>query len=297
MPYTNPQVPTAAPQPTYAQGGGFSGALSGLLNSTNPASQAAGVVGAAQAPGIAQSGLTMAQLLSEIGLTVPNVGEQAASQNLGALFGLEQAGIGENQNVISQQQLANQRAGLETQQGFTTAEYNLNQQQYPEQLAEAALANQQGQLALNSQQATTGTSLTEGGKLAQTAQKEQYGWQVQDINRAQQLSSLQQQAGLAGTQTSLSDIALSQQNLEQAAAANGVSVQQLVAQWQQGLQQLGINADPTQLYTQYLSQQGSQVQGLGAAAGQIGLLSPGSMLAGGQSGGLNLNQLFAGGAP
>jgi hypothetical protein len=297
MPYTNPQTPTAAPQSPYATGGGFSGALSGLLNSTNPSSQAAGVVGANQAPGIAQSGLSIDQLLSEIGLSVPNVAESAASQNLGAMLGLEQAGIGENQLGIQQQQLGNQAAGLQTQQGFTTAEYNLNQQQYPEQLAEAALQNKQATLQLNAQQATTGTSLTEGGKLAQSAQKQQYGWQVQDINRAQQLAGLQQQAGLAGTQTSLSDIALSQQNLEQTAAANGVSVQQLLAQWQQGLQQLGIQGDPTQLYTQYLAQQGNQVQGLGSAAGAIGLLSPGSLASAGQAGGLNLNQLFAGGAP
>ena len=296
MPYTG-TGPGQAPQPGYAQGAGFSGTLSGLLNSTNPSSQAAGVVGAGQAPGIAQSGLTMEQLLSQIGLAVPNVAESAASQNLGALFGLEQAGIGENQLGIQGQQLANQAQGLQTQQGFTTAEYNLNQQQYPEQLAEAALQNKQATLALNAQQATTGTSLTEGGKLAQSAQKQQYGWQQQDINRAQQLAGLQQQAGLAGTQTSLSDIALSQQNLEQTAQANGVSVQQLLAQWQQGLQQLGIQGDPTQLYTQYLSQQGSQVQGLGSAAGQIGLLSPGSLASAGQAGGLNLNQLFAGGVP
>ena len=297
MPYTNPQTPTAAPQQSYAQGAGFSGTLSGLLNSTNPANQAAGIIGAGQAPGIAQSGLTMEQLLGELGLVGANAGETAASQNLQTLYGLGQAGISENQIGIQGQQLANQRAGLETQQGFTTAEYNLNQQQYPEQLAEAALQNKQDTLALNAQQATTGTTLTEGGKLAASAQKQKYGWQQQDIERAQQLAGLQQQAGLAGTQTSLSDIALSQQNLEQAAAANGLSVQQMLAQWQQGLQQVGLNADPTQLYTQYLSQQGSQIQGLGSAAGQIGLLSPGALAAGGQAGGLNLNQLFAGNVP
>lgn len=293
MPYTNTAQPTAAPQPT--QQGGFFGGISNLFNSANPAYQSAGVIAANQAPGIAQSGLSMEQLLAEIGLIGPNAGESVANQNLGALFGLEQAGIGQNQNQISQAQLANQAAGLRTQQGFTTAEYNLNQQQYPEQLAQAALANQQNQLQLNAQQAIGGTSLTEGGKLSQKALKEQYGWQKQDIQRAQQLAGLQQQAGLAGTQTSLSDIALSQQNLEQAAAANGVSVQQLLAQWQQGLQQVGLNADPTQLYTQYLAQQGNQIGSLGSAAGQMGLLSPGSMLSAGQAGGLNLSSLFAGG--
>jgi hypothetical protein len=297
MPYTGtgPGQPPAAPQPP----GNYVTGVQSLLNSANPSSQAAGVAAAGQAPGIAQSGLTMQQLLSEIGLTVPSTQEQLASSALNTTYGLEQAGIGQNQNQISQAQLANQAAGLSTQQGFTTAEYNLNQQQYPEQLAEAALQNKQATLQLNAQQATTGTSLTQGGKLAQSAQKQQYGWQQQDINRAQQLAGLQQQAGLAGTQTSMSDIALSQQNLEQAAAANGISVKQMLAQYQQGAQQLGQNANQSldQLYTQYLSQQGSQVQGLGTAAGEIGLLDPGAMASAGQAGGLNLNQLFAGGAP
>ena len=294
MPYTNPSTPTASPgPPSY-----FSQAQN-LLNSSNPGANAAGVAAGGQAISVGQSGLTMQQLLSEIGLTGPSAQESLASSGLDTLYGLEQAGIGENQLGIQQSQLANQAAGLNTQQGFTTAEYNLNQQQYPEQQAQAALANKQATLALNAKQATTGTSLTEGGKLDQSALKQQYGWQQQDINRAQQLSGLQQQAGLAGTKQSLSDIALSQQNLEQTAAANGISVKQLLAQFQQGAQQLGFSSQQglDQLYTQYLGQQGSQVTSLGTAAGQGELLDPGSILSQGQAGGLNLNSLFAGTTP
>ena len=99
---------------------------------------------------------------------------------------------------------------------------------------------------------------------------------------------------MAGYQYSAGDIARSQQNLDLTAQANGLSVQQLLAQWQQGLQQTGLNADPLAQYTQYLGQQGSAVAGLGSAAAQEGLLTPGQLASGAMAGGFNPMSLFAG---
>lgn len=296
MPYTRPGgTPTAgnSVQPTPSS---YLSEDQGLLNSTNPGSQGAGIIAGGQSAGIAQSGLTMEQLLGEIGLTSATAGEtnQYNAQQLEeSLSGL---GISAGQNYLSELGLQAQAGQTAAQQGFTTAEYGVSSTQYPEQLAEAAQQNKLANQQLSTTGAATGTLNTQGQASSVQNQALQYGWQQQDIGRQAQLAQLGQESGLSATQYSLGDIARSEQNLQLTAAANGLSVEQLKAQYAQGVEQTGTGAesDLTQLYTQYLSQQGSQVGDVAAAGAQLGLLSPGQILSQGQTSGLNLNSLFSG---
>lgn len=292
----NAATPTAGsqPQPT-PQGGNFTTGLQGLLGSQNPTTSAIGQIAAGQAPGIAQSGLTMAQLLSEIGMVGPQAQETA--QYNAQQLGLGEAGLGitAEQNQIQQQGLAAQLGLSGAQQGIEEQQFGLSMQQYPEQQAQAALANKNAVQALSSQGAISGTLGTEGHKQAVSTQTQQYGWQQADISRAQQNAQLGQKSEEAGYKYSVGDIARSQQNLQLAAAANGLSYEQMVSQFGQAQSQLGQGGGLEQLYTQYLAQQGSQLQGLGTAEGQAGLLIPGSALLNqGMQNGLNLSSLFSG---
>ena len=283
-----------APPVTPAQG--FLGAVQGAMGSSNPATQGAGVIAGGQSAGIAQSGLSMAQLMQEIGLVDQSAGlsNQYGAQQLEQ--GLSGIGIQQGQNALSQQGAQAQYGQTLAQQGFTNQEYALSSQQYPEQLAEAAQQNKEAVFNQSAQGAASGTLNTQGQAMANQNQSLQYGWQQQDINRNAGLAKLGQEAGQSATQYSLGDIARSEQNLSLTAAANGLSVEQLKSQYanQVGQTNTGAESDLTQLYTQYLAQQGQQVGDVGAAGAQLGLLSPGQITAQGQNAGLNLSSLFTG---
>src|ERR1700731_1648111 len=105
---------------------------------------------------------------------------------------------------------------------------------------------------LSSSGAIGGTLNTQGHKQQVGAQQQSYGFQQADISRAQQNAALGQQSEEQGYNYSVGDIARSQQNLQLAAAANGLSQEQLLSQFGQGLSSLGVQGDPAQLYTQYL---------------------------------------------
>lgn len=265
------------------------------INSSNAGTAAQGLIAAGSAPGVAQSGLTMAQLLQQIGMTAPSAQETA--QYNAQQLALSETGLGlqQGQNTIQQQGLAAQLGLTQAQQGVEQQQYALNQTQYPEQAQEAAVANQNAVQQLASQGAIGGTLNTQGHKQAAATQAYNYGTQQQDINRAAQNAALGQVSEQQGYQYSLGDIARSQQNLQLAAAQNGLSYQQLISQFGQGVSGLGQNAGLEQAYTQYLNQQGSQLGALGTAEGQAGLLVPGSaILNQGMANGLNLNSLFSG---
>lgn len=285
---------TAGSQPATPQN--YLNTTQGLLGSSNASTQGAGVIAGGQSAGIAQSGLTMEQLLGEIGLTGASAGEanQYSAQQLEQ--GLSGIGISQGQNYLSELGAQAQAGQTAAQQGFTSAEYGLSATQFPEQAAEAAQSNKLANQQLSTTGAATGTLNTQGQAQAVQNQALQYGWQQQDIARNAGEAALGQQAGLSATQYSLGDIARSEQNLQLTAAANGLSVEQLKAQYAQGVNTVGTGAesDLTQLYTQYLAGQGQQVGDVGQAGAQLGLLSPGSILTNGQAGGVNLSTLFNG---
>jgi hypothetical protein len=252
------------------------------LNSSNVNTQAAGVIGAGQASGIAGSDMSMAALMNEIGLTVPEAQAQSAYNVANEGIGL--AGIG-----LSQEQNAIQQSGEAASLGETQALFGLQSQQTPESLAEAALANKNAVQSQRDQAAISGTLGTQGDKQAVDTQAQQYAWDQADINRGQQEANVQEKF-------SVGDIARSEQGLALAAANNGLSVEQLKDQFALGQANLktGAQGSLDQLYTQYLAQQSGAISGVASTGAEEGLLTPGSILSTGTSGGLNLNTLFAG---
>ena len=289
MPY-NATSGTAGSQPQPQQ---TSNSPEAMINANQPTASSEILAGQQQA--IAGSGLTMQQLLGEIGMVAPNANETA--QYNAQQLALSEAGLGlqAGSNAIQGQGLAAQLGLTQQQQGIEQQQYALSQQQYPEQQAEAALANQNAVQQLSSQGAIGGTLNTQGHKQAVSTQAQQYGYQQQDISRAQQNAALGQQSEQAGYQYSVGDIARSQQNLQLAAAQNGLSYQQLISQFGQGQSQLGQGGGLEQLYTQYLAQQGNQLGSLGTAEGEAGVLVPGSAIINqGMQNGMNLSSLFAG---
>lgn len=291
MPYTDigQATKTAAPVPSAAQvaaapaNPSYVGQTDTDLNSTNPATQAAGVIAAGQSQGIAGSDLSMQALMNEIGLSGTATAAQSQYNTANEGLGLAGIGISNEQNAISEQGAAAQ--GAETQ-----ALYGLTSQQTPESLAEAATANKNATQQASDSAAINGTLNTQGTKAATQTQQQNYGFQVADINRSQAEAAIQ-------NQYSAGDIARSEQGLALTAAQNGLSVQQLKDQYALGQTNLGISdsASLDQLYTQYLGQQSGAVSGVAAAGAEQGLLTPGSILSTGQSGGLNLNSLFPSG--
>lgn len=293
MPYASAGQPadpikTAAPVPSAAQTAatppaGFFNSEEGLLGSSNSTSQAAGVIGAGQAQGIAGSDLSMASLMNEIGLTGTETAAQSQYNTENEGLGLAGIGISNQQNALSEQSAAAQ--GAETQ-----ALFGLTSQQTPESLAEAATANKNAVQQNSDSSAINGTLNTQGNKARVATQAQNYGFQQADINRSQAEAAIQ-------NQYSAGDIARSEQGLALTAAANGLSVQQLKDQFSLGQTNLGTSAQGSldQLYTQYLGQQSGAVSDVAAAGAEEGLLTPGSILSTGQSGGLNLNSLFPSG--
>jgi hypothetical protein len=161
MPYPgNPATRTAGNQPAQNQSNpsSFLSETQGLLSSNNPSYQGAGVIAGGQSAGIAQSGLTMEQLLGEVLGVVPATGvanQEAADQYE---FGMSNAKLTQGGDYLQGLGLQAQGAQLQAQQGFTTAEYNLNAGQYPEQLAEAAQQNK----TANQNIATSGAAAGDG---------------------------------------------------------------------------------------------------------------------------------------
>jgi hypothetical protein len=309
MPYapqpTQPGAPgaaaptSAAPSTATPSPSGSIGAINTDLASSNPTTQAYGVIAAGQAQGIAGSGLSMAQLMGEAGLVGVSNAQETQYNTESLENSLSGASLDQAGNAIQQVGAAAQGAQTAAQQGFTTGEYDVSKGQYPEQLQEAALQNQNAQKTLADQGAISGTLNTQGQKAAETTQQAQYGWQQEDIGRSAQLAALGQQSGLSATAYSEGDIARTEQNLQLAAAANGLSVEQMKDQFVQGQNQqnTGSSATLDQLYTQYLGQQSSAVSDVAQTGATAGLLTPGSILSTGQAGGLNLNTLFAGATP
>jgi hypothetical protein len=306
----NPNAPTAADNALSAAAkAGGTNYLTQLYNNSQsvnnegvksynaqgqPTSATAAIYGSSAA-GIAGSSLTMEQLLSEVGLTDPTAQNAAiylADQYNQNLTG---AALTAGQNTLQQQGNAAQLNMTNLQQAYEQAQYGGQMTQYPEQQAEAALQNQNAMQQLSSSGAIGGTLNTQGQKQAVSTQQQQYGWQQEDIARAQQNAELGQGSEVAGYQYSAGDIARSEQNLQLAAAANGLSVQQLQSQFAQGASALGLSSDNLeQLYTQYLNQQTSQTGALGSAEGTAGVLIPGStLLNAGMQGGVNLSSIMS----
>lgn len=220
---------------------------------------------------------TLQELLSGVGPQlaadqVTQAGYQAQLGAAGAETGLGNAyltaqnqlaqgqlGISEQQLGIQGQGLAAQEALAGTQQGIEQQQYGLSMQQYPEQQAKAQLGFNTQQEALAGGSAASGALNTKGAGQAASTQLQQYGWQQQDISRAQQQAVLGQQSELAGYGYQQGQFGRAQQNLSLMAKANGLSEQQLVEQLNYGIAQNNLQGQAT--VGQLLSQMGSLASG------------------------------------
>jgi hypothetical protein len=178
----------------------------------------------------------------QLGQVNPNL--QASQTYNSTMAGYQQGQLG-----ITAQQQGIQRTGLgqqgvlsQQQQSIEQQQYGLQQQQFPEQQAEAALNYQNAMKNLTDSGAASGTSTTQGQQRAVGTENQQYQWQVQDINRAQQQSQLGQQSEEAGFTYSQEQLANASQNLDLIAKANGMSQDQVMTMLNYGNQQQGQGA-------------------------------------------------------
>ncbi len=256
------------------------------MPNTGQVSQGAGTLlqqqQASVAPTVAGAELQYGQAQQQLGLVNPELQSQLAYNN--AMAGYQQGSLG-----LSNQQLGVQQTGLQqqgaqnvAQQGFEQQQYGIQQGQYPEQYAEAALAYQNNLMNTQGSQAIGGTQNTVGGKQQLSTLGQQYGFQQQDIARSQALSQLGQQSEQSGYQYSEEQLQNAQKNLALSAQANGLSQQQMLTMLQYGNQQAGIGAEQ-----QAAGLEGQQAQDLigilstaGPALSQIGFATNLNAIAG-----------------
>jgi hypothetical protein len=230
-------------------------------------------LGASALPQLAAGQLQYGLEQQQLGMVGPQLQDQMAYNNAMAGYQAQNLGIGEQQLGLQQTGLAQQGAQNAAQQGFERQQYGLQSGQYPEQKAEAALAYQNALMQTQGSQAIGGTQNTVGGKAAISTMGQNYGFQQQDIARAQALSQVGQASEESGYQYSQQQLQNAQANLSLMAKANGISEQQMLTMLNYGNQQAGVGAQ--QNIIQILSQMGQtglgNVNAAGAALSPIGL--------------------------
>lgn len=237
---------------------------------------------AGAAPQLASGDLQLALGQQQLSLYGPEVGAQQAYNTALAGYQGQQIGLSNQKLGIQQTALQQQGAQQQAQQGFEQQQYGLQQGQYPEQYAEAQLAYQNAMMNTQGQQAISGTQNTVGGKQDISTLNQNYGFQKQDIARAQALSQLGQQSELSGYQYSQEQLQNAGQQLNLMAQANGISQQQMLTMLNYGNQQAGLGAqqDIISLLSSMAGTAGGQVSAAGAALSPIGFASGANALAG-----------------
>ncbi len=125
-----------------------------------------------------------------LGLAGSQIGQTEAYQGAMSGYQAQNLGLSEQGLGISQTALAQQGAQSAAQQGIEEKSYALQAGQYPEQSAEAALAYQNAMMNTQGSQAIGGTQNTVGGKAQVSTEQANYGFQQEDIARAQALAGL-----------------------------------------------------------------------------------------------------------
>jgi hypothetical protein len=275
------------------------------VSSADPLQNLAGQIGAAGAPAFAQGGLQSAIDQQQLSLLGQEFKMGTAYQQQMAGYQLGNLGLQQQQNQLQGLGLSQQQALLEGGQVGSSGWYNpnggglglnkieqqqyaLGQQvyqqqatQYPEQQAEAALNYQNSTQQLQGGLGASGASNTVGGKQQQSTLTQQYGWQQQDIARAQSIAQLQnqqtqlgQQGTLAQQQYSDEQLSNAQKNLGIVSQQNGISQQEVYTQLQYAIDQAGLQMDPVNV----LAQLGQLWSGIGTAnAGQLAPLGLGGL--------------------
>lgn len=246
-------------------------ANSGAVGGANPSALLQQLQGEA-APTTAGTNLQYALGQQELGLTNANLADTTAYNTAMAGNSAQQLGLSEQGLGISQLGLQQQGAQLAQQQGLEQQQYGLQSGQYPEQQAEAALSYQNAMQQTQGGQAIGGTANTVGGRQNVSTEQQQYGFQTEDIARAQALSQLGQQSEESGYGYSQEQLQNAQSNLSLSAQANGLSEQQMLTMLNYGNTQAGAGAQ--QDIISLLAGQGSTASGgltgVGAAISPVG---------------------------
>jgi hypothetical protein len=282
-----PGVGGQNPQPTPANplqaavdagGGAFLQADQTLRGAGLSADQAKQLAGALTQPG----GNPLLQ--GAIGAEMPSIAQygqafSAAEGQIGALPGLYDT-LSSQANLSSwlqSEQLGNQATGNQLQQQNVAQQLGISQGQ--NQLQNQLAGIQQGQLSYNlglaqdqarSQGAISGTLNTQGYQQKQGQLQEAY-----DVSSAELQNQLAgENLGFKGQQLSAAN---QQAQLKNTAAALGISQNQLQAQLNAGMTQLGMqeSAQQDQLFQQAAQAQAGEAQGLGAIFSNIGALTGG----------------------
>jgi hypothetical protein len=267
-----------------------------------------GVLNAGQAVNIAGTGLSIDQLMGELGLNQAQVNQQVAQATQGLGYTEAQAGIGQEQLGLQGQGLEAQKQLLGTQfgiQGQTLAgQEQLAATQYGLTQQEEAAQQQAQQVAYGNQQAATQGQIATSGAVGSVGAQRQVATQGFENQQAQ--AALQRQAtgaqaqygfqqeqfgleakGQAAQQAySMGDIARGESGLNLASQANGLTLDQTINQVGYGMTQAGLQGQQNaeQLYGQ-----------LGAAVGQGATYQAGAIGYGALLGGVNLNSALSGG--
>lgn len=229
-----------------------------------------------------QANLSQAQL----GLVGPEAQMQTTYNQAMAGYQGQNLGLTEQGTALQGQALDQRAAQQAAQQGYEQQGYALQQTQYPEQQAQAALAYQNSLRNMQGSQAIGGTQNTVGGRADVATLGQNYAWQQQDIARNQQLSQIGQAAEVSGYGYSQQQIQNARQQLALSAKANGLSEQQLMTMLQYGKSQVGAGA--AQDVISILS---GQAQNIAGNISNIGAIE--ALTGYGQNAGVNL---FGGGS-
>lgn len=247
-------------------------AASGLLSNPNWQSEIAGYLSGSYAPAEGQQGLTAALGGAQLGLVGPQLGVSSAELGNQAGYSLANSLLGYEGIGLQSQALASQAGTEAQQQGLEQAVYGVQQTQFPEEKAQADLANANAQRQISDSGAITGTTQTQGHGRAVATQQSQYGWNLADIYRNQQLAQLGQQSEQVGFGGQEEQIANARSQLGLAAQGQGLSAQQATNQLGFGLQQLGVSASPEQYLTGIANAQSGEAQQLSALGSQASLI-------------------------
>jgi hypothetical protein len=256
MAYTNPP-------PTIAQNQG----------SKNPQTATLGNVEALQAPAIAGTGLSLTGILGQMGLVGEGVQQQTASQLQGEQLSAAQLGLQQQGNTLQQQLLAKQLGLAPVQQGVEEEQYGYGQAQLANQIGLQQYLYPLQQQQQESAAAAQGSVNTIGQREAMGTLAEQEKVSLGNLLLQQQSAQAGQRGEEAGYQYSLSALANQQQQLQLAAQANGLSVQQLENQTNAALNQIQLGG--ASAADQLLTQEGGQLQTLGQEVGTVGAQATG----------------------
>lgn len=219
--------------------------ISNEINSNRPGNQLLGNIGQQFLPTAGAFGLQAAAAQQEAGLIGPELGLSNAYQSAMAGFQTGQLGIRGQQIGLSRLGTQQEQALQGILNPLEQQSYALSTTQYPEQRQEAALTYRNRLLQEQGNIAQSGAQGTLGAQQELTTMKQQYGFQLQDIARSQQLATLSQRGTLAQQKYTTEQLNNALQNLSYVAESNGLSQQEVMTRLNYAITQGQLGAQAT----------------------------------------------------